>query len=97
MNIFTFFIVFLIFYTIFYFIIKRTDFHNKLFNKSRKHKYIKTILIFILVFFTFSLEYGKQLLNERYGKPNFMSIMIGAFLSSIYFYFIPIAFRRNKQ
>ena len=92
-----FFIIFIIFYAIFDWIIKKADIHNKLFSKPEKHKYTRTILILLLLFFTFSFEYGKQLINEKYGQHNYISIIIGAFLSSIYINFAPIIFRRNNQ
>lgn len=96
MNFITFFITFIIFYIIFHWIIKKTDIHNKLSNKSRKHKYFKYIVILILVFFAFSFEYGKQLLNDKYGQHNYISTVIGAFLGSIYMNFIPVIFRRSN-
>lgn len=96
MKFLTFFVIFAIFYSIFDWIIKKTDIHNKFFGKPRKHKYARTILILMLFFFTVSFEYGKQLLNEKYGQHNYISIMVGAFLGSIYLNFIPVILRRNK-
>ena len=92
-----FFIIFTILYIIFNLIIKKTNLHNKLFDKSRKCKYTKILLVLILVLFTFSLEYGQQLLNYKYGQLNYISIIIGAFLSSIYINFAPLIFRRSKS
>lgn len=93
----TFFIIFSVFFSIFDWIIKKTDFHNKLFGKPQKHKYTRTILILMIIFFAFSFEYGKQLLNEKYGQHNYMSIIVGAFLGSIYLNFVPIILRKNKS
>lgn len=96
MNFITFFIIFIVFYTIFDWIIKKTDIHNKLSNKSRKYKYFRAIFILILLFFTFSFECGKQLLNDKYGQHNYISTAIGAFLGSIYMNFITVIFRRSN-
>lgn len=96
MKFITLFIIFAVFYSIFDWIIRKTDIHNKLFNKSRMKKYTKIILILVLVFFAFSIEYGKQLLKDMYGHYNYISIIVGAFLSSIYMNFVPLIFRRNK-
>lgn len=96
MKLITFFIIFAVFYGIFDWIIRKTDIHNKLFNKSRMKKYIKIILILVFVFFSFSIEYGKQLLKDMYGHYNYISIIVGAFLSSIYINFVPLIFRRNN-
>ena len=92
------FIIFVVFYAIFDFIIRKTDVHNKLFNKSivKKHKYVKFIFILLFISFVFSIEYGKQLLKDIYDEPNYLSIIVSALLSSIYVNFIPIIFRRNK-
>lgn len=89
------FIIFTVFSCIFDWIIKKTDIHNKLFNKPRMKKYIKIILILVLVLFAFSIEYEKQLLKDMYGHYNYISIIVGAFLSSIYMNFVPLIFRRN--
>lgn len=96
MNFFTFFIISAIFYIVFSCIIKKTDICNKMFSKSRKHKYTRTILIIMLFFLMFSLEYGKQLLKERYGQHSYISIIVGAFLISMYMNFVPYIFIRNK-
>lgn len=96
MKFITLFIIFTVFYGIFDWTIRKTDVHNKLFNKSGIKKYIKIILILGFIFFVFSIEYGKQLLKDMYGQYNYISIIIGAFLSSIYMNFVPIMLRRNK-
>ena len=92
------FIIFVVFYAIFDLIIRKTYIHNKLFNKSivKKHKYVKFIFILLFISFVFSIEYGKQLLKYIYDEHNYLSIIVSAFLSSIYANFIPIIFRRNK-
>jgi hypothetical protein len=97
MNYLTYFIIFVIFYAVFSWIIKKTDMHNKLFGKSRKYKFTRAILILLFLLFTFSFEYGKKLLNYKYGEHNYISLIVGAFLTSIYFNFVPIIFRRGKQ
>lgn len=97
MKFLTFFIIFSVFYGIFDWIIKKTDIYNKLFGKTRKHKYTRTILVLMILFFAFSLEYGKQLLNEKYGQHNYISIIVGAFLGSIYLSIVPKIFIRNKS
>lgn len=97
MNFFTFFIISVVLCAIFDWIIKKTDICNKIFSKSRKHKYTRTILVLMLLLFTFSIEYGKQLLKERYGQHSYVSIIIGAFLISIYMNFSPYIFTRNKS
>jgi hypothetical protein len=96
MKFITLFIIFVVFYCLFDWIIKKTDIHNKLFNKYRMKKYIRIILILVLIFFAFSIEYGKQLMKDMYGHYNYISIIIGAFMSSIYMNFVPIMFRSNK-
>ena len=76
-----FFIIFVIFYGIFDWVIKKTNFHNKLFGKPRKYKikFTRIVLILIFVLFTFILELEKGSFNEKYGKFNYISIIIGAF------------------
>lgn len=97
MKIIIFFIVFAMFYSIFDWIIKKTDFHNKLLDKPRRNKYTKFILVIILILFLFLLEYGKQLLNDLYGGYNYMSLILGALLGSIYLNFVSLIFKRNKS
>jgi hypothetical protein len=92
----TFFIIFGIFYAIFDWIIRKTDFHNKLFGKPQKYKFIRTILILMLLFLTVSIQYGIGILNEKYGQHNYMSTIIGAFLGSIYVNFAPLIFKKSK-
>lgn len=94
-----FFIIFVIFYGIFDWVIKKTNFHNKLFGKPRKYKikFTRIVLILIFVLFTFNLELEKGSFNEKYGKFNYISIIIGAFLSSIYVNFAPLVFSRNPS
>lgn len=96
MKFITLFIIFATFYSIFNWIIRKTDIHNKLFNKSGMKKYIKIILILVFILFAFSIEYGKQLLKDMYGYYNYVSIIVGAFLSSIYMNFMSLIFKRKK-
>jgi len=91
-----FFIIFAVFYAIFDWIIRKTDFHNKLFGNPQKSKFTRTILILILLFLTFSIQYGAGILNDKYGQHNYMSTIIGAFLGSIYVNFAPLIFRKSK-
>lgn len=97
MKIIILFIVFAIFYSLFDWIIKKTDFHNKLLGKPRRNKYTKFILVLILISFLFMLQYGKQLLNDWYGKDNYISTILGALLGSIYLNFGSLMFKRNKS
>ena len=97
MSFLTYFTIFLIFFAIFSWIIKKTDVHNKLFSKLRKYKYPRTILILLVFLFALLFEYGKELLNDKYGQHNFISLITASFLTSIYFNFVPIIFRRDKQ
>ena len=92
-----FFIVFAIFYSIFDWIIKKTDLHNKLLDKPRRNKYTRFILVIILILFLFFLEYVKQLLNDSYGRHNYMTTILGALLGSIYLNFASLIFKRNKS
>lgn len=96
MNFIILFIVFCVFNFIFDWIIKRTDIHNKLFNKPRRKKYIKILLVLTIVLFAFSIEYGKQLLKHMYGNYSYIYIIVSALLSSIYINFGPLIFRRDK-
>lgn len=91
------FITFSISYAIADWIIRKTDFHNKLLGKHGKNKYYRTILIIVLFFFIFSLEYVKQLVDKRYGHPNYISLIIGAFIGSICINFGTGIFRRSKS
>lgn len=97
MKLLTFFVIFAVFYGIFNWIIKKTNIHNKLFDKPRKRKYTKVILVLMLVCFAFSLEYGQQLLNDKYGEHNYIRLIVGALLGSIYLNFVPLIFRRSKS
>ncbi|WP_235824962.1 hypothetical protein [Bacillus salipaludis] len=97
-------IIFVIFYGIFDWLINKTNFHHKIFDnkllgKPRKYKFkfTRTVLILIIALFTFILELEKGSLNEKYGKFNYISIIIGAFLSSIYVNFAPLIFSRNPS
>ena len=90
------FIIFATFYSIFDWIIKKINLHGKLFDRPQKGKYTKSILVVVLILFAFCLQYGKQLLNDLYGKHNYISIILGAFLGSLYINFVPIIFKRNK-
>lgn len=96
MKIIILFIVFAIFYILFDWIIKKTDFHNKLLGKPRRNKYTKFILFLILTLFIFFLQYGKQLLNDLYGRHSYMTTILGALLGSIYLNFVPLMFKKNK-
>lgn len=96
MKFITLFIIFAVFYYMFDWVIKKTDIHNKLFNKSRMKKYTRIILILVIIVFAFLIEYEKQLLKDMYGHYNYISIIVGAFMSSIYINFVPLIFRRNK-
>lgn len=96
MKFITYFIIFTVFYTIFNWIIEKTDIHNKLFGKTKKYKYARIVLSFMLILFAFSFEYWKQLLNEKYGQHNYFSLIVGAFLGAICLNFCPIIFRRNN-
>ncbi|AGF56079.1 magnesium-transporting ATPase (P-type) [Clostridium saccharoperbutylacetonicum] len=90
------FIIFCVFYSIFDWIIKKTDIHNKLFNKAGMKKHIKIILTIIIVVFAFFIEYEKQVLKDVYGDYSYICFIIGAFLSSIYMNFVPLIFGKNK-
>jgi len=96
MKFITYFIIFAVFYAIFNWTIENTDIHNKLFGKSKKYKYGRTIFSFMLILFTFSFECWKQLLNEKYGQHNYFSLIVGAFVGAICLNFCPVIFRRNK-
>lgn len=90
------FAVFAAFYSFFNRIIIKTDIHNKLFDKPRERKYTKVIFALILICFALLFEYWRQLLNDSYGEHNYISLIVGAFLGSLYFNFVPLFFRRNK-
>ena len=90
------FIIFCVFYFIFDWIIKKTDIHNKLFNKPGMKKYVKVILTLIIVVLAFFIEYEKQVLKHIYGDYSYIYFIIGAFLSSIYMNFVPVIFGKDK-
>lgn len=90
------FIIFCVFYSIFDWIIKKTDIHNKLFKKAGRKKHVKVILTLIIVVFAFLIEYEKQVLKDLYGDYSYICFIIGAFLSSIYMNFVPVIFGKNK-
>ncbi|WP_459481586.1 hypothetical protein [Clostridium saccharoperbutylacetonicum] len=91
-----FFIIFCVFYSIFDWIIKKTDIHNKLLNKPRMKKHMRVILILSIVVFAFLIEYEKQLLKHIYGDYSYIYFIIGAFMSSIYMNFAPLIFRKDQ-
>lgn len=91
------FIIITVFYVIFNWIFKKTDFHNRVSAKFQKHKFARVILIFILFFIAFWIEVEKQSLKEIYGEHSILSIIAGAFLGSFYWNFAPLIFRRNKS
>lgn len=97
MNYFISFLVFIIVERVFTLLIKKFDLSYKLVNKRNNYKYFKLMLGSILIIFTFLLEYEKQLLNHKYGHLNYMSIIVSAFLCSIYINFIPLIFRRSES
>lgn len=92
-----FFIVFVIFYTIFDWIIDKIGFHNKLRPKLEQHKYCRIIFILVMLFIAFLCEYQKEVLNETYGKHNYISIIMGAFIGSMLTNLGSIIFRRSKS
>lgn len=90
------FIIFAAFYSIFDWIIRKADIHNKLFNKHIKKRYVKIILGLLVIFVLFWLEYMKGMLRGIYGDHSYISVIAGAFLSAVYLNFIPLIFKKDK-
>lgn len=91
------FVMFAVFSSIFDWIIRKTDIHNKLFNNPRIRKHIKIILIILFLVFVFYVEYMKTVLRHMHGFDSYVSIIVGAFLSSVYLNFIPLIFKKDKK
>lgn len=87
MNFLKFFITVIVFFTIFNWIINKTDFYKRLFSKHRKSKHYRGILIFILFVFTILLDFAKELLKTKYGFPNCLSSIISGFIIALYINF----------
>ena len=96
MKFITYFIIFAVFYQIVDYPIVKFDIYNRCFNQVKNYKYGRVILICMLILFTFLFEYGKQVLNDKYGQHNYFALIVGAFLCAIYFNFFPAIFRKNK-
>lgn len=90
-------IIFIGFFCVFDWIIKKTDIRNKIFDNPRSRKFIKYILVLLLVIFMFYLGYVKYDLQERYGKFGFISIVEASFLASINVNFMQFVWRGNKK
>ena len=90
------FILFAGCYSIFDWMIQKTDIHNKLFNKPGIRKHIKIILIVGFFIFVFLIEYLKQVVKGIHGADSYISMIAGAFLSAVYLNFVPLIFRKNK-
>ena len=90
-------VVLLIFYSIFDWIIVKTDIHNKLFNKPRIKKHIKSILIIVFIVFVFFIEYIRISLKDIYGYGSYLNMIASAFLGSLYINFIPLIFKKDKK
>lgn len=90
------FVIFAVFTEVFDWIIRKTDIHNKLFNNPRIRKHMKFILVIAFIIFVFSIEYFKQIVKGIHGSDSYISIIAGAFLTSVYLNFIPLIFRKNK-
>jgi len=97
MNFFMSFLVFALVFTVFGWLIEKSNFDNKLVNKLKKYKNFKLILVLIIIIFGFSLEYGKQLLDEIFGQHNITSSILGAIVGIIYTKFFPFIFKKNKS
>ena len=91
-----FFIMSAVLYSIFDWIIQKTDIHNKLFNKPEIRQHIKTILIIAFIIFVFLIEYLKQIVKGTNSYDSYISIIAGAFLAAVYLNFVPLIFKRNN-
>lgn len=80
MRFFTFFTIYLIFFGIFYWVIRKINLRIRLFNMLKKIniKYAEGTLILVLILSTFFIKYEKQLLNDIYGNGNYISIILDA-------------------
>lgn len=96
MNFLKFAVIFLTFCTLFYWIMKKIDLFNKLWNIFLRYNHNKAILIISMLIFLLLFEIAKGFLDEKYGHPNFVSIIIGAFLTPIYLNLGLFMFRSNE-
>lgn len=96
MRVLTSFIIFVIFFSSSSWIFKKTKINEKIFNKAIKVKYYNFILVAIFFLFMFFMEYGKQLLNELYGRDNLISVAFAGILGSIYLSFVPFMFKKRQ-
>ncbi len=90
-------IIFIVFYTAFDWIIKKVDIHRKIFDNPRRRKYVKFLLVLILIIFIFSLQYVQYELQERFGKHSYISIGEAAFLGATYTNFGQYIWKRSKK
>lgn len=97
MEIFNYFLIFVIAFSGFNWLMKKIGIQEKLFKRARKVKYYNLILIALFFIFMFLLEYGKQHLHEFYGKMNWVSIAYAGILGSIYINCIPYMFKKDGQ
>lgn len=89
------FIIFVITFSTFNWIFNKWNISERIFNKSVKVKYYNFILVIVFFLFVFTLEYGKQVLNDFYGQHNYMTLTLGAFLGVVYIKFVPYMFRKR--
>lgn len=87
--------IFIGFFCVFNWIIKKTDIHNKIFDNPRRRKF-KPILVLLLVIFIFYLGYIQYDLQERYGKYGLISILEASFLAATNVNFMQFIWRRKK-
>lgn len=92
MRVLTSFIIFVISFTSFIWIIRKTKISEKILNKVTRVKYYNFILACMFFLFMFLLEYGKYSLNELYGLNSCISVAFAGTLGSIYVNFVPFMF-----
>lgn len=90
-------LTFIAFYCLFDWLIKKTNVHNKIFNNPRRRKFIKPILVLILIIFIFSLHYGQYELQDRFGKFDIISMVEASFLAVIEVNFGQFIWRKSKK
>lgn len=80
MKFLVFFIAYLISFGVIYWIIRKINLRFKLLNIFKKVniKYARGTSILVFILSAFLIEYGKQSLNELYGRDNYMSIILSA-------------------
>lgn len=91
------FIAFSAFYFIFDKLMKKIDLVGNFLKKYNRYRHHRAVLIGVGIIFVYMLELMKYDLNERYGHPNYISLVLAAFIGAVCINFIPVINESKKK